>query len=210
MSLIQSETFDRGVTLELHYDDDGSHADPREYDNIGTMVCWHRRCDLGDQTVNPDASDAETMAEFIEEVTGPDAIVLPLWLYEHGSMTMSVGEANPFSCPWDSGQVGFIYCTPVDVVREYGKDTPENRERAIAYMKGEVETYDMYLRGEVYGWVVETPDSTLDDGCWGYLGDEDYVLSEGRSAAEHAVEQLKRREADAFVASLYAMLGASA
>lgn len=203
MTIIDTETFDRGVTLELHYDDDGSHADPREYDNIGTMVCWHRRADLGDKTVIPDGS--LTMEEFIEEEAGPDAIVLPLWLYEHGSMTMSVGEHNPYTCQWDSGQVGFIYCTPEDVEREYGS-TEDATERAVAYMKGEVETYDTWLRGEVYGYMVEAP-GDIGDSCWGYLGDLDYVRSEGRDAAEWAVEELQRRESEHNAQGILALFG---
>jgi len=35
-------------------------------------------------------------------------IMLPLYLYDHSGITMSTGK---FSCPWDSGQVGWIYCT---------------------------------------------------------------------------------------------------
>jgi len=33
---------------------------------------------------------------------------LPLYLYDHSGITISTG---PFSCPFDSGQVGFIYCS---------------------------------------------------------------------------------------------------
>lgn len=36
----------RGYTVEIHCDPDASS--PRENDNLGKMVCWHRRYDLGD------------------------------------------------------------------------------------------------------------------------------------------------------------------
>lgn len=205
---VNTEHFDRGVTLELHFDPDPSS--PREWDNLGTMVCWHRRADLGDRTI--DTTDYEDYDHMIVSVTeSADPIVIPLWLYEHGGMSMAAGTARPgypFDCPWDSGQVGFIYCTSETVVREYGADTPENRQRAIDCMIGEVRTYDTYLQGMIYGYVVNGADG-VGDSCWGYY-DEDDALSEGRAAAEWAVRELESREGAAFMDSLLTMFGAPA
>jgi hypothetical protein len=105
---------------------------------------------------------------------------LPLWLYDHSGITMSCGAANPFYCPWDSGQVGWIIAEKkkimaetceyvldengerikVEVVHPNGlvtyswKTRPLTEEtwraRAIEYMQEEVQTYDNYLCGEVY------------------------------------------------------------
>ena len=41
-------------------------------------------------------------------------VILPLYLYDHSGITISTG---PFSCPWDSGQVGWIYA-PKDTFRK--------------------------------------------------------------------------------------------
>jgi hypothetical protein len=35
---------------------------PREYDNVGTMACWHRRYKLGD--VQPEERPDETSASY--------------------------------------------------------------------------------------------------------------------------------------------------
>ena len=40
-------------------------------------------------------------------------VILPLYLYDHSGITISTG---PFSCPWDSGQVGWIKA-PKDTFR---------------------------------------------------------------------------------------------
>lgn len=97
-------------------------------------------------------------------------ILLPLYLYEHSGITMSTG---PFSCPWDSGQVGWIYVSKECVRKEYGwKKITKSREKQICrYLEGEVETYDQYLTGEVYGYIIEDEYGEELDSCWGYYGD---------------------------------------
>ena len=46
------ETFEvNGKTVKLFHDDDPNS--PREWDNLGHMICWHRRMNLGDEKVRP-------------------------------------------------------------------------------------------------------------------------------------------------------------
>lgn len=61
-----------------------------------------------------------------------------------------------YSCPWDSGQVGFIAVSKAKVREEGGwKQLTQQRIAMIERgLKGEVETYDQFLRGEVYGFRV--------------------------------------------------------
>lgn len=59
----------RGCEIRLEHDDDPPN--PREYDVVGTMCCWHRRYTLGDE--QPEVSDDEhlrhiALAECKEEV----------------------------------------------------------------------------------------------------------------------------------------------
>lgn len=96
-------------------------------------------------------------------------LILPLYLYDHSGITMSTGR---FSDPWDSGQVGWIYCTKKKAVEEFGKKvlTKAVREKALKYLESEVETYDQYLTGDVYGYVIENSDGDDVDSCWGFFG----------------------------------------
>lgn len=105
--------------------------------HVGTMVCWHRSYILGDE--QPAADPEDYRADLPE-----DRIELPLYLYDHSGITM---RTAPFSCKWDSGQVGFIYTTP-EKMKELGVDV----EKAEEYLRSEVEQYDYYLTGEVYGF----------------------------------------------------------
>ena len=162
-------TDNQQVTIE--YDDDAWN--PREWDNLGTMVCWHGRYILGDKQpkISPD--------EYLEDLP-KGTVTLPLYLYDHGGITM---KTSPFSCPWDSGQVGFIYVTP-ETMKQEMVDTPE---RAAEILTNEVETYDQYLRGEVYRYTVakgvtcDHDDTHWEavDSCGDFFGD--YGLEEIKS-----------------------------
>jgi len=155
---------------------DDQPESPREWDNLGTMVCWHGRYNLGD--VNG-AREYESPEAALKEIG--DAIILPLYLYDHSGITMNT---TGFSCPWDSGQVGFIYVTLDKVRKEYGwkKITKKRREQIEKYLTGEVETYDTYLRGDVYGFNITRNDEDGEevdiDSCWGFYGYDDPYMTE--------------------------------
>lgn len=101
------------------------------------------------------------------------------------SITM---KTTPFSCPWDSGQVGFIYAKKADLKREFGwkRMSPQREDDIRQYLKAEVETYDMYLRGEVYGFSIEGHDGEPIDSCWGFYGDDPFT----NGMAEHIDPEL--------------------
>lgn len=106
------------------------------------------------------------------------AVILPLYLYDHSGITMNT---TGFSCPWDSGQVGFIYTTRDKIRKWFGKrkTTPELLEKARESLVSEVKTYDKYLCGESYGFRIYKNDEEI-DSCWGY-DDIDYCMTEAES-----------------------------
>lgn len=61
-----------------------------------------------------------------------------------------------FSCPWDSGMVGFIAVDKAKVREEYGWQllTRKRIQQIEGYLKGEVETYNQFLSGDVHGFRV--------------------------------------------------------
>lgn len=161
---------------------------PREWDNLGTMVCAHRRYNLGDSD-GLDKARELIVQHFSEEWLDregfdlthvPDvqaalertgkAILLPLYLYDHSGITMNT---TGFHCPWDSGQVGFIFVSKQDVRNEFGwKKLTQGRIQMIqTCLKGEVEVYDQYLTGDVWGFEV-VEDGEVTDSCWGFFGSD--------------------------------------
>lgn len=169
-----------GITVEVEQDYDSTNP-AKNWDMVGTMVLSDRcRYNFGHET-----ADYETLQELAND---PKHIVLPVYMYDHSGVTINT---TGFSCPWDSGQVGVIYCTKEKAVYEFGKKlcTKKVREAAIRCMQGEVESVDDYLTGNVWGYRVLDADGEELDACWGFVGDEEYCRSEGESAAEWHIKQ---------------------
>ena len=172
----------KGFIIEVHTEADP--LNPRaEYDNVGHMVCWHPDYLLGDEQVS--RTEHEEAQERVKEIEKSGGIVLPLFLYDHSGITMNT---TGFSCPWDSGQVGVILCTKEQIDDEWSGDA----EAARLYLIGEVEVYDHYLTGNVYGYVITDPQNEEDhiDSCWGYYGDpEEYMIPQCKESIDHELRE---------------------
>jgi hypothetical protein len=170
MMTIVAEVRTKDFVVGIHYD--SKPDNPRNWGSeLGTMVCWHGRYNLGDK------HNYQSPADFEEEFADTEMIKFPLYLYDHSGITIST---TPFSCQWDSGQVGYVYVTYDDIRKEYGELNDENIETAKEVLIGEVELYDTFLRGEVYGYRIEQKVYDADanemkyefvDSCWGFYGD---------------------------------------
>lgn len=173
--------------LRIERDEDASN--PRDDDNIGTMVCFHRRYQLGDKNQPYKQSDFNSWDElkFAIETDNPGTTtILPLYLYDHSGLAISTGE---FLDHWDSGQVGWIYASQLVMDNESIK--LENREKIL---EGEVSNYNEYLRGNIYGYVItdaETGDFI--DSVGGFYG-EDEAKQEGKAALDMLQELEEQRQ----------------
>lgn len=201
-----------GMVKRVRIIRDEHPSNPRkEWDNVGTMVCWHRRYNLGDDQPGHTAGEflqdlarnhkqQDVLDEFTDDLPDEDIwafldgvsdlppellwrfldkhyVILPLYLYDHSGITMS---CSPFSCPWDSGQAGYIYVSMDRARKEWTGTDEEIRQSAENCLRCEVETYDHYLTGEVYGYVLEQADEDADpdddsswdeiESCWGFYG----------------------------------------
>jgi hypothetical protein len=214
------ESFEHaGLTVRLFYDDSGL-GDPRDADNLAHFYCWHPDYQLGDEQFSDEDGRGAGPRKDGRRVPLPvhtsiqDAyrhcraqgatVILPLFLYDHSGISISAGASierltradvetrgrNPFDAAgWDMSWVGFAYAT-----EERRKLLGVSRSRAEVerQVRAEVQEYDQYLRGEVYGYVVTGAyGETLDDMC-GLLG-LDYALEEGRQAAEDSARRLQAR-----------------
>jgi hypothetical protein len=130
--------------LEIHVDADGDHANPRQWDNLGTMLTWTRNYH------SPDTNRFDTPDDFtawwVEEGHAADesAVLLPVYMLDHGSVSFSTSDYND---RWDSGQVGWIYATAADAEMSMVPDVTEALRR-------EVETFSQWASGSVYLWAL--------------------------------------------------------
>lgn len=175
------------VTYSLKLVRDTTPPNPRiDYDCLGVMVCSHPRYNLGDEDGfnkavalvrqhysesvldEYDLNDPPTVLKLI--IQSDAAIVLPLYLFDHSGITM---KTTPFSCPWDSGQVGYIFLTKEKARKEYGwkRLTKERIEKLESYLRAEVKEYDQYLIGDA--WVFHTyKNGEPMDSCGGFWGED--------------------------------------
>lgn len=153
--------------------------DPRkEYDHITTMICFHNRYNLGDKhdLKSSDFNGWDELQEYIEECYEP-LVISPIYMYDHSGITISTG---PFSCPWDSGRIGFVFITKESC--EEAGTSYDDIEMLNRIIEGEVEEYDHYLRGDVWGFVIREGKHNINgeiiDSCWGFYG-YDYCKTQG-------------------------------
>lgn len=149
---------------------DPDPVDPREWDNLGTLVCWHRRYQLGDE--QPDC----TPDEYLKDVP-KGSQVYPVYLYDHSGIALSLSKVGQFADPWDAGQLGVCIVTPARLT-EIG--TPA--DRVFEVLDAEINEYNQYLAGDVWGVIIEERDECEHchrgewqqiESCWGYFGLED-------------------------------------
>jgi hypothetical protein len=198
-NLIETIEFDSDeVVAKIFHDVDGvDFCNPREWDNIGTMVCWHPDYLLGDEQIT---RDQEVIQNEINEIIEGGAVIMPLYLMDHSGISMSTssGMFKAFDAEgWDWGQVGFIYASYAKLKNEFTSTSEGDLiNKGEKTLTAEVEVYDSYLQGEIYGYVIEDKDGEHLDSCWGYVGDFDYVCQEARNAAAFCLEDINREKVE--------------
>lgn len=195
---LYKQTEYRGHHINIYYDE--SPESPREWSNLGTFYTAHRRYlpekefdehfDIDEVYV--DGSPGHFRKTFLR-----DYIALNIYLYDHSGQAVS---SAPFSCRWDSGWFGMV-AVPVEAVKkEYGWDkiTSYRRRKIKGYLQNEIDTYNEYLHGEVYGFQITSvsDDSEVLDSCWGYFGDAglEQLKDECRDLIDNIITRQKEQE----------------
>jgi hypothetical protein len=172
-----------GNKIEIGYD--CNPINPREdWDSAVVFAFFHRNYKNESDIDTNDFSSLDEIREYIESRNGLNAICLPVYLYSHSGDTINT---TGFSCPWDSGQLGFAYITK-EMAREWWgwkNITQKRKEQLYEAIKGEVEVYDKYIKGEVYYHEVYDNEGNLIDSCHGFF-DKDDCISEAISIAKNS------------------------
>lgn len=159
---VKYEKPEEDKTLLIYREQDP--IDPRTYDTNGIMVCSHKRYDLGDESFNSDYYDGWSDYKKHLKEEKDVYVILPLYLYDHSGITIST---TPFRSSWDSGQVGFIYTTK-ERLKRLGHDVDDlDKEKVKEWLASEVETYDDFLTGEIYRFVLKSGEEMV-DSCGGF------------------------------------------
>jgi hypothetical protein len=189
------------------------------------MSCWTKEYTLGDTkdapkspesllcrlalTTNDDWEYAaingvslfHSSKEFLETLNKLDHVVyLPLYLYDHSGITMNTtGYSHCDSQGWDWGWVGVIYITKEQIKKEYGWKvlTAARIEKIKKYLRGEVETYDQYLTGDVYYYTTVDSNGNNVDSCGGYFGhdhEKSGLLEAARGSIDYEIASKNKQK----------------
>lgn len=164
----------KGRTIEIYQDEEP--INPRnDTDNDSLMICFHSDYDLGDKH-DYEQRNYHSWEELKEQLIKDHnpACILPVYIYDHSGITIST---KPFSCPWDSGQVGWILIDKKRLMNIFNKKrlTPNLIKLGDKLLQSCVETYDQYLKGEVYGYEIKDKNDDVQDNCWGFYGINDAI-----------------------------------
>ena len=179
-----------GRTLVIKQDEDSMNP-RKDCEPFGTFAGGHHRYDIFDVEIEDVYDLAREVAKtcgqkdgsFLnraleDERIGQEAILnkiekvavlLPVYMYDHSGITIAT---TPFSCRWDSGQVGWIFVTKDKIRNEYGVKniTKKTVDRMRWYLNGEIKVLDAYVRGAVYGYRILDAEGEDEESCWGFFG----------------------------------------
>lgn len=180
-----------GYTLTIEQDE--YPANPRtEWDNLSTFALFHNRYVLANETDyrTEDFGGWDELA--LQAIKDGAAAVVPVYGYDHGLLSISTKvEQGWWHYAWDGGQLGIAFITREQARKEYGWKyiTQKRINKLWEALRAEVETYNQYLTGDVWTYLVEAPDGELVDSCSGYYGYE-YALADAKEAADAHSKQL--------------------
>ena len=144
---------------------------PREWDNMSKMIFIGKHSGYGDaHDLHQDHNSFEDHQAFVAKQLDA-AWITPVYAYIHSGMTIST---EPFSCPWDSGKLGWVVLTREKIRSEYGvkRITQKTLDKAIKVAVTEIETLDQYISGDVYGFTIEDENGDHIDSCGGFYGSD--------------------------------------
>ena len=175
----------KGHTIRICQDMEMQH--PRlDFDNSSKMICFSRKFYIGDKHAYKTPNEA---LEWLE-TNSDDIWYWNIYLRDHSGLVLSI---TSFRDRWNSGHIGWAY-----ILR---KDVP-NEDTAIATIQNEIQMYNHYLPGSVYGYVIDS-DLIQENSVWGYYGDINLPILE----AELEIDRFWEREAvtDLFVHNCFAL-----
>ena len=175
----------------LSIEQDENPESPRTWDNLGTMMCFHRQYSLGDkhELKSSDFNGWDEIEEYLIQEEKA-VVILPLYLYDHSGLRMKVGSFAGMlpqgHARFDTMRVGFIYATK-DALKDWTDEQKNmyykgatDKQILERLLQGEVIIYDQYLMGDIYGFTLSTVKTCdlgyehreVENSCWGFYGSD--------------------------------------
>ena len=187
-----------GEHFVVNIEQDFMPESPREWEHLGTIVGKHRRYQLADVEedydgmlellcVDHEKCPAKLRASYEDGDDYYDDIerrawrfieqrycILPVYMYEHGDIMLSTA---PFSCQWDSGQLGYIYVRKDEALAKMGKKkwTKKVQQQVESILEVEINEYSQYISGDIWCFQIEDSQGELIEMAGNIFGIEHCV-----------------------------------
>jgi hypothetical protein len=196
---VVEETKYKDYTIVIWHEKYPSEWDnPRTWDNLGHMVCSNRSYAFGDEQFTGQTID-DIREKYGGGISGLEAwaekerdaaVALPLYLYSHSGQSIStrsfIGRAQ--HARFDSGLLGVVYVTRDKALKEFDRKrmSQKLRKQIKEIVEAEVETYDQYVQGNVYGFTLRDREGREVETMGGYVGDDFSIMyDEAKSTVDY-------------------------
>ena len=208
MTYLQNEKQIGDYKIEI-FDDEWLYNPREDHEQLGTAWTSMNRYSSLDKMPEKDVFkslakefnmqepdwDIEEHIKFIERIK-KYAVILPIYKYEHGN---TIYSTKPFSCKWDSGQVGFIFVRKEKIREWYSikKITKKWIETIEGYLESELKEYTSYCNGtDLYRFVIADKNGDEMESVGGYHcydGTED-IMNEAISYVNHYIKRDRKEK----------------
>lgn len=168
---------------------DYNAGSPREWTNVSRIISGSQWSGIADEQRS--FSPAELRELAAEMLADADALaVWALTIYDYGSngIGLALSEMYEPGAEIDSETRfdALVYADAESCRESFGETwTLEQMRGAVT---SEIEELSRWARGETYGYVVSDEAGEHIDSCWGFIGEPERALAEGRSAAEYQID----------------------
>lgn len=178
----------KGHHIEIENDEDPQN--PRtEWDNYTVIHCCSSRHYLGEKN----HANWEEFHAAVREARKRGDMVFDVYAYIHGGVALSLGDfygkVPQGHAQFDSGKCGCIVVKKKDIIENWGKKnwTEALKKKAYEVAESDIETFNSYLNGEVYGYLID--EGTEDgDSCFGFYSVEE-AMGEAKSVVDFVVKR---------------------
>lgn len=156
-----------GRFFKLFYDE--YSESPRLDDNVATILTWERNYNSPDENDDTFEEFAEKHGVDVSQEWNLDSVmdamreegyyVIPVYALHHG---VSHYSTHDFHDPWDSGVAGIAFC-------KKQKGLPDNDDYLRTIIDQEIEVYDAWVNGEIYGIDLLSQSGAVLDSSAGYM-----------------------------------------
>jgi len=172
----------KGKVIEIYQDLDCQSPEDWGEDGI-FLVNYHRDFEVRrDEIITED--DVRTWYQGEKIKQQKNFFIFQLSMLSHSGVWLSLNSS--FACDaggWDTSRVGVVLVS---------KKEAKTKEKAVKLASGLIESWNDYLSGNVYGYVITgIEDSKILDSCWNFYGDfnKNGMIEEAKNIIDEAVEQ---------------------